>query len=180
MASSFGHYKMSNIKPFNGSGFASWKTRILAELRPAKLVTFVSEELPAKDKRTEDWRQKNDDACRVIIEHLADSHLSYARDKKYAREIWVSLENNFERKSYLQLAYVKRKIADLRWTKLSAHLQEFEDLLAEQKAAGSNCNESEAVATLISTLPAEFNPLIASFGEIGKATATLSAFLSKI
>ncbi|KAM7248937.1 hypothetical protein ACFE04_008359 [Oxalis oulophora] len=46
--------------------------------------------------------------------------------------------------------------------------EEFDDLLVELKAAGSNCNELESVATLISTLPAEFDPLIASFGEIGK------------
>lgn len=177
MASSPGHYRVSTIKPFDGKNFASWKIRLLAELKSAKLVTYISEELPPKEKWTEEWLQKNDEICRIIIGHLADSHLQYARDKKFAREIWVSLENNFERKSYLQLAYVKRKMADLRYngkTNLSAHLKQFDDLLSELKACGSNCNELEAVATLISTLPAEFNPLIASFSEIGKGTSTLS------
>lgn len=148
---------------------------MLAELKSVKLHTFVSDELPAKEKRDTEWVQKNDEAVKLLIEHLADSHLSYTRDKKYARDIWTALENSFERKSYLQLAYVKRKIADLRYdgkSSLTAHLKEFDDLLAELKAAGSNCNELEAVATLISTLPAEFNPLIASFGEIGKTGAS--------
>ena len=154
MASS--SYRVSSIKPFDGKNFASWKIRILVELKAGKLATYVTDGLPEKEKRVDKWLEGNDEACKVLIEHLADSHLSYTRDKKYARDIWLALENNFERKSYLQLAYVKRRIADLRYdgkSPLSSHLKEFDDLLAELKVAGSNCNELEAVATLIATLP---------------------------
>ena len=171
-------YRISSIKPFDGKNFSSWKIRVLAELKVAKLLSYVTDAIPVKQEdRKGEWLEKNDETCKFLIEHLADSHLSFTRDKKYARDIWVALENNFERKSYLQLVYVKGRIADLRYdgkSPLSSHLKEFDDLLAELKAAGSNCNELEAVATLIATLPAEFNPLIASFGEIGKGTSTLS------
>lgn len=57
---------------------------------------------------------------------------------------------------------------------MSNYLKEFDDLLAELKAPSSNYNELESKATLISTLPAEFDPLITSFGEVGKGFSTIS------
>ena len=173
--SSSSNFRLNSIKPFDGRNFTSWKIRVQAELKAQKLLSYVTDKLPDPDKRIGEWLDKNNEACKVIIENLADTHLSYATNKDYAKSIWQALESHFERKSFMRLAYVKRKLGNLRYdnkTSLNNHINTFEELNAEKKAAGGTTSELESIADLIATLPEEFDPLVASLGEIGKGSIT--------
>ena len=86
-----------NVKPFDGTNFTTWKTRVTAVLEEHGLVELLYEEKakkPALSKKTrknqesgeteddaefiqEEWKRRDAKAKSILIQCIADSHLSY-------------------------------------------------------------------------------------------------------
>lgn len=92
-----------NIKPFNGNDFESWEVRIITLLdKNGVLEVLEADALKAGGKRRsggnefEEWKKNNSRVKSFIIQHIADSHLSYVTSKQTAKEVWEALSSAFE------------------------------------------------------------------------------------
>ena len=169
---------ISRIKRFDGTNYPAWRNRVYTELQCDGLTDLVDQK-PTEDQKKKtfsnekySWTQANVRARRIIIENLTDSFLHYAPVKITAHEVWRRLRVTYSRCSYLQHAYLRRKLSNLRYdgkTEISAFFKEFDQIIEEIRSTGGKVGkieEIEVVVTLLSCLPSEFAAVISSFGEI--------------
>lgn len=182
------------IRRFDGSNFLAWRNRVYTELLCDDLTELVDKK-PTDEQRKKtfgnekkpwSWTQADARARRVIIEHLDDTMLHYAPTDLTAYEIWRRLKVTYNRTSYLQHAYLRRKLSNLQFdgrTDLSAFLKEFDDVIGEIRAGGGKVGkfeDLEAVVTLLAALPSSFSPVIASLGEINDSSPVTLEMLKGI
>lgn len=172
----------TRIKRFSGSNYPAWKNRVFTELQCEDLTELVerkaTDEFKKKifgtTKKPLSWSQADARARRVIIENLDDSLLHYAPTDMSAFDIWKRLKTTFCRTSYLQHAYLRRKLANLRFDgkrDLLSFFREFDEIVSEIRSSGGKVGkveDIEAVVTLLACLPTEFSPVIASLGDINE------------
>lgn len=179
------------IKRFDGSNFLEWKNWVYTELQCEDLTELVDKKPTEEqlkrtcgtDKKPWTWVQADARACRIIIKHLDNLMLHYAPNKLSAYEIWRWLRVTYNRTSYLQHAYLWRKLSNLQFDGrlyLSSFFKEFDDEIAEIRAGGGKVGkfeDVEAVATLLAALPSSFSPVVASLGEINDSLPITLEFL---
>ena len=174
-----------NVKPFDGTNFTTWKTRVTAVLEEHGLVELLYEEKakkPAPSKKTrknqesgeteddaefiqEEWKRRDAKAKSILIQCIADSHLSYIAGKPTAKKMWDALRTNFERKSLTKQILTLKKLINMRLKpngSLMAHLTEFESTLGQYRNYGGKMDEFTAVVHLFVTLPVVYESVVAS------------------
>lgn len=168
-----------NVKPFDGKNFTQWKVRILALLEEFGVSEVIYEEAPASssssrakkdkdrdsDREIDDWKKKNTKAKSILIQHVADSHLSYVADKRTAREIWETLVTNFQRKSIVSQVFLRKKLISMKLkenTDLTAHFVAFDEIINQLRIAGGKINEIDTIVHLFITLPPSYNNVVTS------------------
>ncbi|KAK7601357.1 hypothetical protein V9T40_008798 [Parthenolecanium corni] len=175
-------HNVSRIKRFDGSNYLAWRNRVYTELQCEDLTELVdqkpTENFKKKDfgtqKKPLTWGQADARARRVIVENLEDSILHYAPTDVSAYEIWRRIKTTYNRSSYLQHAYLRRKLSNLQYdgkSELSLFFRDFDDIIAEIRSSGGKVgkiDDVEAVVTLLAALPSDYSPVIASLGEINE------------
>lgn len=136
-------------KPFDGTNFAVWKTRISALLEFHD-VSDTIEEIPDDPPRS--WRKRNAKVKCIIMGNVADSHMSYC-DQEYAYDIMEDLKEAFLKKDLAAQMYVRKKILSMRIgdNDIDKHLQLFYDAVRELRASGCVLDEVETVIHLLDT-----------------------------
>lgn len=172
----------NRIKRFDGSHYLAWRNRVYTDLQCEDLTELVdlkpNPELKKKSYGTEKkpltWSQADAKARKIIIENLEDSMLHYAPTDTSAYEVWRKLKVTYNRTSYLQHAYLRRRLSNLQYDgkgELSAFFSEFEEIVGEIRSSGGKIGkmeEVESVVILLAALPSEYSPVIASFGEVNE------------
>ncbi|KAK7576778.1 hypothetical protein V9T40_013064 [Parthenolecanium corni] len=169
-------FPANRIVRFDGSNFLPWKNRVYTELQCELLTSYVEKQPTADDRKLDTWIQGNAKARKIIVENLADSLLHYAPTTCCAFEIWRRLNTTFQRCSYLQHAYLRRKLSNLRFDgkgDLNSFFREYDDLVAEIRSSNGKIEDLEAVVILLSMMPSEFAPVICSYGEVKKEVLSL-------
>lgn len=170
------------IKRFDGSNYIAWKNRVYTELLCDDLTDFVdkkpTEEIKKKSFGTEkkplSWAQADARARRIIIENLDDSVLHYPPPELSAYEIWRRLKATYNRTSYFQHAYLRRKLSNLTYdgkSDLGVFFREFDETVAEIRSSGGKVgrmDDIETVVIMLSSLPSDFSPVVASLGDINE------------
>ncbi|KAK7580680.1 hypothetical protein V9T40_001309 [Parthenolecanium corni] len=170
------------IKRFDGTHYLAWRNRVYTELLCEELTELVdkrpTDDLKKKNFGTEKkpvtWGQADARARRIIVENLEDSILHYAPTDICAYEIWKRLKTTYNRSSYLQHAYLRRKLSNLLYdgkSDLFNFFREFDDIIAEIRSSGGKVGkveDIEAVVILLAALPSDYSAVIASFGEINE------------
>jgi len=174
---------VSRIKRFDGTNYLAWRNRVYTELLCEDLADFIdkkpTDELKKKEygpkKHPISWSQADARARRIVVDNLADSLLHYAPvDASSTYEVWRKLKVTYNRTSYLQHAYLRRKLSNLQYdgkSDLPSFFRDFDDIIAEIRASGGKVGkleDIEAVVILLAALPSDYSPLIASFGEINE------------
>ncbi|KAK7588126.1 hypothetical protein V9T40_005371 [Parthenolecanium corni] len=182
------------IKRFDGTHFLAWRNRVYTELQCDDLTDFVdkrpTDELKKKtygtDKKPLTWVQGDARARRVILENLEDSLLHYAPPESSAFEVWRKLKVTYNRSSYLQHAYLRRKLYNLQYNgrgDLGNFFREFDDVVAEIRSGGGKVgrmDDIEVVVSLLASLPSEYSPVVASFGEINENALVTTEFVKGV
>jgi len=106
---------VSRINRFDGSNFLVRKNCVYSELECELLTKYVEKAGSTDDKKQEDWIKGNAKAKKVIVKNLADGLLYYAPIFSTAYKIWKKLNTTFQPCSYLQRAYLCRRLANLRY-----------------------------------------------------------------
>lgn len=182
------------IKRFDGTHYLAWRNRVYTELQCDELTDFVdkrpTDELKKKTYGTEKkpltWGQGDARARRIIVENLEDSVLHYAPPDSSAYEIWRKLKVTYNRSSYLQHSYLRRKLYNLQYDgrgDLGTFFREFDDVVAEIRSGGGKVgrmDDIEVVVSLLAALPSEYSPVVASFGEINENALVTSEFVKGV
>lgn len=160
------NFYVSNIKPFNGNNFITWKHKILILLEEHEVHEQVEKDPEPEKDRDEDWSKKNSKAKSLIVQYLADSHLFYTTGKTTTRAIWLNLVKTFERKSIVHQIYLRKKFTNVKYNdkdSLIEHLNKFDEIVQELKTGGAKFKEIDTVVVhLLVTLPQEYDNVVAA------------------
>lgn len=167
--------KRRNIRLFDGEKYSTWKTRVRALLSENNILSVIDD--PTPEPRPEAWDTMNRQAKGIIIDYLADSHLHFATPEKSAKEIILSLDNIYERKSLAVQITLRKKLLSLKFNaggKLLSHFTIFDELITELQSAGAKLEEADKVAQLLTSLPSSYDSIITAIETLSEDNLTLS------
>lgn len=176
------------IPLLDGTNYSDWKFRLetLTELDLSTyteadyttLVVIVSSDDAATRTRKDEIAEhkKRDQKCKSqIIQRIADSHLEYAKDKASAYEIWLSLENAFQRKGIASQLLLRKALLTMKFdtanNNLGNHFLKFNKLIREP--TGATLEESD-VCHLLLTMPTEYNTVVTALETMSTELLTLN------
>ncbi|CAH0380794.1 unnamed protein product [Bemisia tabaci] len=182
------HKTKRNIKPFDGTKYSIWKLRVRAVLAELKVlsavdsVTTVTTQTASGDNSVASGASEISDdsdlkAKNVILEYLADSHIHFVSNEKSARDIFLSLDAIYERKSLAAQISIKKKLLALKFqgqSDLMKFFTVFDDLMTELSAAGATLTESDKVAHLLVTLPSSYDGIVTAIETLSENNLTLA------
>lgn len=149
------------IIPFRGNGFDNWKFRLQAVLKAMDLHE-VLKDVPV-DSKNEEWHKKNNKACMIIIQSVADSHLEYIKEINEAHEMISKLEGIFSKKGTCSKFYLLKELNNLKYAckdDIQEHFSKCDRIFRELKNLGSNFDESDMSCFLLLTMPVEFENVV--------------------
>lgn len=97
-----------NIPLLNGENFASWKTKLKAQLVRDELWDVINTRKP--DPVTNTWRKKNNEGMLYIILSVEDNQLIHFEDTEEAYEAWQNLFKKYERSTFVNSLYLRKKL----------------------------------------------------------------------
>lgn len=172
----------TRIRRFDGSHYLAWKNRVYTDLQCEDLTELVDvkpnpdlkKKMYGTEKKPLTWAQADARARRIVIENLDDSMLHYAPTDTSAYEVWRKLKVTYNRTSYLQHAYLRRRLSNLQYDgkgELAIFFREFDEIVGEIRSSGGKIGKMEdveAVVILLAALPSDYSPVVASFGEVNE------------
>lgn len=164
-----------NIVPFNGQRYSIWKRRIRALLNELDVLKVIDEDPP--EMVDDEWNKAERTAKGVIIQFLCDSLLSFAEEHITAKEIVQKLDTLYERKSLPSQLAIRKQLLEMKFkgdTPLIIHFTVFEDFMIELLAAGAQLTETDKIAHLLLTLPADYNGVITALETLSEENITLA------
>lgn len=164
-----------NIQQFTGEKYSVWKFRVKALLDELNVLHVVNNEPP--EVITDEWRKCDSTAKSVIVEYLSDSFLDFVKDNVTARNIFLALDNIYERRSLATQLALRKKLLTLRLQSevtLMQHFINFDSIIADLVAAGAVLDELDKISHLLLTLPSSYDGIATALETLGDDTLTLA------
>lgn len=181
------------IPLLDGTNYSDWKFRLETLLTELELLMYIEADyttlvviVDSDDATTRSRKQseiaehkRRDQKCKLqIIQRIADSHLEYAKDKTSAYEIWLSLENFFQRKGIASQLLLRKALLTMKFDtandNLANHFLKFDKLIRKLKSTGATLEESDIVCHLLLTMPTEYNTVVTALETMSTELLTLN------
>lgn len=181
------------IPLLDGTNYSDWKFRLETLLTELELSTYIeadytslivivnSDDAATRTRKQDEIAEHNrrDQKCKSqIIQRIADSHLEYAKDKASAYEIWLSLENAFQRKDIASQLLLRKTLLTMKFNtandNLTNHFLRFDKLIRELKSRSATLEESDIVCHLLLTMPTEYNTVVTALETMFTELLTLN------
>uniref|UniRef100_A0A8D9DSZ1 Copia protein n=1 Tax=Cacopsylla melanoneura TaxID=428564 RepID=A0A8D9DSZ1_9HEMI len=158
---------MSNVKiePFDGSNFPAWKFRIKCLLAEHDCSGCIEAKITNKGSKKADEKELRKDAKakNLIVQNVADSHLSLLQNCDCAYEMWNILTNQFEKKGMCGKIMIKKRLINMKMKNnesVQDYSQRFDTVVSELKALGEEVKESEILCQYLIGINEKFSTVV--------------------
>ena len=126
--------------------------------KDVKAVKDVKDEKPKSTSTAQQKRFLRDDrkCLSIIVRHLADSHIVYARNANTSAELMNKLDEMYKKKGTASRIYLKREWQNLKLkpgADLKEHFRKFDELVTSIRACGCKLDNTDVVDQLLMSLP---------------------------
>ena len=157
------------VIPLNNSNYATWKVQCRMALIKDGLWSIVNgtEALPSRDTATADaiskFEARRDRALAVIVLSVEPSLLYLLGDPQDPVLVWKKLQDQFQKKSWVNKLSLRRKLYSLRLQErdsLQDHIKRITELFDELTFVGDNISDEDRVVHLLASLPDSYDVLV--------------------
>lgn len=151
------------VVKLNGTNYPTWKFKLELLLIKDGLCTVIKDEAP--NPITEDWNTKDDKARATIGLMVEDTELHNIRNAKTAKESWNFLKDCHEKATMTNKIMLMRKLFSTKLAlngNVEIHIGEILEMFHRLASLGENFQEHIIVAVLLSSLPENYDNLIAA------------------
>ena len=110
----------------------------------------------AQQKR---WERDDRKCLAIIIRHLADSHIVYARDAKTSVELIRKLDEMYKQRGAASRIFLKREWQNLKMKSndsLTVHFRRFDEMVTSIRACGCKLDNTDVIDQLLMSLPENY------------------------
>uniref|UniRef100_A0A8D8WYB7 Copia protein n=1 Tax=Cacopsylla melanoneura TaxID=428564 RepID=A0A8D8WYB7_9HEMI len=155
-----------SIEPFRGENFLTWKFRVQSLLAECDVLECVEREATVKSvKKGEEKALKKDaKAKNIIVQCVADSHVSILQGKATAYDMWKSLSDSYEKKGLCGKMILKKKLLSMKMSDsetVQEYTQRFETVISELKTVDDSVMKTdELICNYMMGLHEKFNTIV--------------------
>lgn len=123
----------------------------------------TANERALREQRNSRLKVKDKKCKNLIVQKIAESHLSYAMGKESAYDVWKVLEETYQRKSLAEQLRVRKMLLTGRGKHnpatefMEQHFQKFDKLIRQLKATGEKLEEIDIICHLLLSMPPDYN-----------------------
>ena len=160
--------KQVSIVPLKGPNYATWKVQCTMALKKDGVWGIVSdtEEAPASDadpKERERYAARRDKALATAVLSVDPCLLYLIGDPVDPVAVWKKLEEQFQKKSWVNRLNLRRKLHSLRLKddeSVQDHIKTMLETFNELSIVGDAITDEDRVIYLLASLPESFNTLV--------------------
>ena len=163
------------MEKLSSDNYANWKFKVKMILIKEDLWDVVNETV-AEGSDEADIAKKKRKALATICLLVGDGQLVHVKDVEDPSRAWKALETYFERSTLGNRLFLRKKFLGMKFLdnqNMESHINSLIMLGEQLKAAGEKLNDSDIVATLLSSLPSTYDPLITALEARDEADLTL-------
>ena len=154
--------KQVSIVPLKGPNYATWKVQCTMALKKDGVWGIVSdtEEAPASDadpKERERYAARRDKALATVVLSVDPCLLYLIGDPVDPVAVWKKLEEQFQKKSWINRLNLRRKLHSLRLKdgeSVEDHIKTMLETFNELSIVGDAIKDEDRVVYLLASLPA--------------------------
>lgn len=160
------------IERLDGSNYSawSWKLKILMRERGlwgvidgSEVVEMDEEGHPKNATRVESMKVKEAKAYMTICMALGDAAIAQVRDTETAKQVWEVLKKTYEATGFSSILTLHRQLSAVKMTEgdsMAGHIDKIKTIWRQMETAGAVLDKRQLVYTLITSLPASYDPLV--------------------
>ena len=176
-----------NLVPLTSSNYTTWKLQCQMALMREGLWSIVNatEASPA-DGVDEATRQKyearKDRALATIVLSIDTSLLYLLGEPKDPVEVWRKLENQFQKKNWINKLILRRKLHTLRLEagkSVQDHVKEMTEVFNDLTIIGAPLDDEDKVVHLLASLPESYDTLVTAL-EANEKVPTMEVVIDRL
>ena len=153
------------VVPLKGANYLTWKVQVKMALMKDDLWGFVdgTEIAPSGEGAEAKFKARKNKALAVIVLAMDPSLLYLIGDHKEPKDVWMKLENHFQKKTWANKLELRRKLSACRLKEgksVEGHVKEMIEIFEGLAVIGSAVDEEDKVIYLLASLPKTFNMLV--------------------
>lgn len=180
MAQNINKTNYYNIDPLNGDNYKAWKFRIkmiLTEHNVEKIIEIKYRDEDYESAQREEARKKENKCKSILVQCIDDMQIDIIRDKNTAYDMWISLQDIYEKRSLSGKLFLRRKLMSMKMNeeeKLDDFLSRFEHVLCQLKSSGAEIKEEDTICTLLLALPKSYETIVTILENMASETLDLN------
>ena len=147
----------------SNDNYFHWEFNMKMTLARKGLLEHVRE-VKSEDEMTADWKVKDLKAFAIIAQGIEVEHQSKIRNARTAKEVWDTLRDFYNKRNLQNRVALTRRLHEFRMDEggdMVSHLDQFDELVLSMEAVGDAMDEARQITILLSSLPAEYEMLVA-------------------
>ena len=154
------------IAPLNGKNYSTWKIQCRMTLIKDGLWSIVigTETLPEGNAEAiRKFNTRRDKALAIIVLSVDTTLLYLLGNPEDPKAVWLKLEEQFQRKTWANRLYLRRKLLSLRLLEggsVNDHIKEMTEVFEELCVVGDAVSDEDRVVYLLASLPDSFNVIV--------------------
>lgn len=154
-----------SIESFNGTNFPAWKFRMKCLLAEHDCSANIETKIRNKGGKKFDEKELRKDAKakNLIVQNVADSHLSLLQNCDCAYEMWKILTDQFEKKGMCGKIMIKKKLMNMKMNNdesVQDYSQRFDTVVSELKSLEEEVKDSEILCQYLIGINEKYSTLV--------------------